>query len=168
MSGSAGPGHLDAYQPLQHSPRSGAHQEAGLRFRRPDWSLPGTAAEKSLRSIPLPGQSGKQGVWRGPSYRARDALTGSGRGGRFTPDGLRSGGEWVPGQRGPGPAGRHGRGGELPAEPPMRLGPASQQASLGALPLTCAATLCGWTGSCLVGTVGLRRSPSFWLQAARP
>lgn len=82
MSGSAGPGHLDAYQPLQHSPRSGAHREAGLRFRRPDWSLPGDCSREIPEKHPTPRTKRQAGCLAGPQLQGKGCPHGVGAGGQ--------------------------------------------------------------------------------------
>lgn len=152
----------------QRSPGSGAHPGAELRCRRPDWSLLGDRSREISEKHPTPRTNRQAGCLAGAQLQGKGRPHGRGAGAGSLQMACGVEGSGLPGQRGPGPAGRHGRGGALPAKPLVRLDPASQRALLGALPLVCAATPCGWTGSCLVGAVGLRRSPSFWLQAARP
>ena len=125
----------------QRSPGAGLTREQAYGVATLTGASLGTALEKSLRSVPLPGQSCKQGVWWGPGYRAGDALTGGQVHTALSTRGhVHS--RWSVEWRGVGAQAREaqalrggmGRGRALPAEPPMRLGPAFQRASLGALP----------------------------------
>ena len=86
-------------------PRSGAHPEAGLRFRRPDWSLPGDCSREIPEKHPTPRTKQQAGCLVGPQLQGKGCPHGVGVGGRFTPDGLRSGGEWAPRPERPRPCG---------------------------------------------------------------
>lgn len=114
----------------QRSPGAGLTREQAYGVATLTGASLGTALEKSLRSVPLPGQSCKQGVWWGPGYRAGDALTGGASAHSTEHAGARalqmaSGveGSGCPGQRGPGPAWRHGKRQGATCRAPHEAGP---------------------------------------------
>lgn len=114
----------------QRSPGSRAHPGAGLWCRRPDWSLPGDRTGEIPEKRPTPRTKLQAGCLVGPRLQGRGRPHGGASAHSTEHAGARalqmaSGveGSGCPGQRGPGPAWRHGKRQGATCRAPHEAGP---------------------------------------------
>ena len=128
----------------QHSPGSGAHLGAGLWCRRPDWSLPGDHTGESPEKRPTPRTKRQAGCLLGPRLQRRGHPHGGASAHSTEHAGARalqmaSGveGSGCPGQRGPGPAWRHGKRQGAACRAPHEAGPHFPEGLAGGFAQSC-------------------------------
>lgn len=107
----------------QRSPGSGAHPGAELRCRRPNWSLLGDRSREISEKRPTPRTNRQAGCLAGAQLQGKGRPHGRGAGGRFTPDGLRSGGEWASRAERPRPCGEAWKRRGAACQAPREAGP---------------------------------------------